>query len=44
MEPSGSASFLMVFINPPEHAGNVRLSVSKAVVADIPEPATARRN
>jgi len=44
MEPSGSASFLMVFINPPEHAGNVRLSVSKAVVADNPEPATARRN
>ena len=44
MEPSGSAQFLMLFVNPPEHAGNVRLSVSKAVVADNPEPATARRN
>src|SRR6266478_3210068 len=43
MEPSGAAPFLMVFINPPAHAGNVRLSVSKAVAAD-PEPVTARRN
>jgi hypothetical protein len=43
IEPSGAAPFLMVFINPPAHAGNVRLSVSKAVAAD-PEPATARRN
>lgn len=47
MEPSGAAPFLMVFINPPAHAGNVRLSVSKAVGADSPEPAagaTARRS
>ena len=43
IEPSSAAPFLMVFINPPAHAGNVRLSVSKAVAAD-PEPATARRN
>ena len=43
IEPSGAAPFLMVFINPPAHAGNVRLSVSKAVAA-YPEPATARRN
>jgi hypothetical protein len=43
MEPSGAAPFLMVFINPPAHAGNVRLSVSKAVATD-PEPVTARRN
>jgi predicted Zn finger-like uncharacterized protein len=46
MQPSGAAPFLMVFINPPEHAGKVRLSVSKAVAADIAEPAAraARRN
>jgi predicted Zn finger-like uncharacterized protein len=43
IEPSSAAPFLMVFINPPAHAGNLRLSVSKAVAAD-PEPATARRN
>ena len=43
IEPSSAVPFLMVFINPPAHAGNVRLSVSKAVAAD-PEPATARRN
>ena len=43
IEPSSAAPFLMVFINPPAHAGNLRLSVSKAVVADA-EPATARRN
>jgi len=43
IEPSSAAPFLMVFINPPAHAGNVRLSVSKAVAAD-PEPTTARRN
>jgi hypothetical protein len=43
MERSGAAAFLMVFINPPAHAGNVRLSVSKAVAAD-PEPPTARRS
>jgi hypothetical protein len=32
MEPSGSAPFLMVFINPPAGAGKIRISVSKAVV------------
>ncbi len=31
MEPSGSAPFLMVFINPPAGAGKIRISVSKAV-------------
>ena len=31
MEPSASAPFLMVFINPPAGAGQVRISVSKAV-------------
>ena len=30
MEPSASAPFLMVFINPPAGAGKIRLSVSKA--------------
>jgi predicted Zn finger-like uncharacterized protein len=47
MEPSSSAPFLMVFINPPAHAGNVRLSVSKAVAADSAQPvagAAARRS
>lgn len=47
MDPSAAAPFLMVFINPPEHVGNVRLSVSKAVAADSPEPVTgaaARRS
>ncbi len=47
MEPSGTAPFLMVFINPPAHAGNVRLSVSKAVAADSAQPVTgaaARRS
>jgi len=37
----------MVFINPPAHAGNVRLSVSKAVAADSAQPVTgaaARRS
>src|SRR5260370_12972099 len=46
MEPSAAPPFLMVFINPPAHAGNIRLSVSKAVVADSSEPvarATAPR-
>ena len=31
MEPSASAPFLMVFINPPAGAGKIRISVSKAV-------------
>ncbi len=46
MEPSSSAPFLMVFINPPARAGNVRLSVSKAVAADTAQPvaAAARRS
>jgi predicted Zn finger-like uncharacterized protein len=42
MEPSAAAPFLMVFINPPEHVGNVRLSVSKAIVADEPVAAARR--
>ena len=33
MEPSASAPFLMVFINPPAGAGKIRISVSKAVAA-----------
>ncbi len=47
IEPSGAAPFLMVFMNPPAHAGAVRLSVSKAIAADNPEPgagAAARRS
>lgn len=42
MEPSAAAPFLMVFINPPEHTANVRLSVSKAIVADEPVAAARR--
>ncbi len=37
MEPSASAPFLMVFINPPARAGKLRISVSKAV-ATPPAP------
>ncbi len=33
MEPSASAPFLMVFINPPAGAGKIRISVSKAAAA-----------
>lgn len=47
IESSGAAPFLMVFVNPPVGAGNVRLSVSKAITADSPEPvggAAARRS
>jgi predicted Zn finger-like uncharacterized protein len=33
MEPSASAPFLMVFINPPARAARLRISVSKAVAA-----------
>jgi hypothetical protein len=36
IEPSASAPFLMVFIDPPAGAGKIRISVSKAVA-----PATA---
>ena len=38
MEPSAAAPFLMVFVNPPAGAGNVRLSVSKAIAAESREP------
>jgi predicted Zn finger-like uncharacterized protein len=47
MEPSATAPFLMVFVNPPAGAGNVRLSVSRAVAAEGLEPGartTARRS
>ena len=33
MEPSASATFLMVFVNPPAGAGKIRISVSKAAAA-----------
>jgi hypothetical protein len=36
LNPSASAPFLMVFVNPPEGAGMVRISVSKA--APVPAP------
>ncbi|MGA7871041.1 MAG: hypothetical protein WCA22_09090, partial [Candidatus Binatus sp.] len=39
MNPSASAPFLMVFINPPAGAGKIRISVSKAVAAaSAPDP------
>jgi len=47
MEPSSAAPFLMVFVNPPAGAGNLRLSVTNAVAAESPEPvsgAPARRS
>ena len=44
MDPSAAAPFLMVFVNPPAPAGNVRLSVSKAIAAESPEPVAARRS
>ena len=37
MEPSKSAEFLMVFIDPPAGAGNIRIGVSKAVPAPAPD-------
>ena len=42
IDPSGSAPFLMVFIDPPGGAGKIRLAVSKAAPADSdssPSPA-----
>jgi predicted Zn finger-like uncharacterized protein len=47
IEPSDAAPFLMVFVNPAAGAGKVRLSVAKAIGAEVPEPAagmTARRS
>ncbi len=38
MEPSASAPFLMVFINPPRPVDQLRISVSKAVASESPEP------
>jgi predicted Zn finger-like uncharacterized protein len=38
MEPSASAPFLMVFIDPPTGAGKIRIAVSKAVAPDSAEP------
>jgi hypothetical protein len=44
MEPSASAPFLMVFINPPAGAGKIRISVSKAVaVATAPDSSASAR-
>ena len=34
MEPSASAPFLMVFIDPPAGAGKIRMAVSKAIAPD----------
>ena len=39
IEPSSSAPFLMVFIDPPTGAGKIRLSVSKAEAGISAEPA-----
>jgi predicted Zn finger-like uncharacterized protein len=41
MEPSASAPFLMVFINPPAGAGKIRISVSKAVATAIAPDSSA---
>jgi predicted Zn finger-like uncharacterized protein len=38
MEPSASAPFLMVFIDPPTGAGKIRISVSKAEAGAIADP------
>jgi predicted Zn finger-like uncharacterized protein len=41
IEPSASAPFLMVFIDPPAGAGKIRIAVSKAIAPDsapAPEP------
>ncbi len=44
MEPSESAPFLIVFMNPPAGAGKLRLSVSKAVAtATAPDSAASSR-
>ncbi|MGD1027809.1 zinc-ribbon domain-containing protein [Candidatus Binatus soli] len=44
MEPSASAPFLMVFINPPAGAAKVRISVSKAVAtATAPDSGASSR-
>ena len=41
--PSSTAPFLMVFINPPQPVGKLRMTVAKAVAAEDSAPATARR-
>jgi predicted Zn finger-like uncharacterized protein len=38
LNPSGSAPFLMVFVDPPEGAGKVRISVSKAAPLESSAP------
>ena len=44
MEPSASAPFLMVFIDPPAGAGKIRISVSKAVaIATSPDSGASPR-
>ncbi len=40
IEPSSSAPFLMVFIDPPTGAGKIRISVSKAEAGLSPQPST----
>ena len=41
MEPSASAPFLMVFIDPPAGAGKIRIAVTKATAAAPDSSATA---
>jgi hypothetical protein len=43
MEPTASAPFLMVFVNPPTGAGKIRISVSKAIATppDSSTPSTS---
>ena len=41
MDPSGSAPFLMVFIDPPTGAGKIRIGVSKAVASPTSDSAAA---
>ncbi|MDO8433173.1 MAG: DUF3426 domain-containing protein [Candidatus Binatus sp.] len=43
MPPTAGVPFLMVFINPPEPVGALRLSVTKAVAAESPISAAATR-
>jgi predicted Zn finger-like uncharacterized protein len=40
MEPSGAAPFLMVFINPPAEARQIRITVTQAVAAESADAAT----
>jgi predicted Zn finger-like uncharacterized protein len=41
LDPSASAPFLMVFVDPPAGAGRIRIAVSKAAPADVDSGATS---